>query len=62
MRVVHRVKNSQGEEFPKLQEGEEKANWDKRFKEDYTFFQLSWMVELKKQGKMIDLSKVDKGL
>ena len=61
-RVVHRLGNSQGREFSELQEGRKKESWDKRFKEEYTFFQLGQMVELKKQGKTLDLHRVNKEL
>ena len=60
-RVVHRLRNSPEREFPKLQEGKRKENWNKQFKEDYTFFQLGRMVELKRQVRTIDWPKVDEG-
>ena len=34
---------------------------DRQWKEDYMFFQLSKMIELKKKGKTIDFSRMNKG-
>ena len=55
IRIGHRLRDSQEKKFPELQEATEEESWGKRFKEDYTFFQLGRMAELKSQGRAINV-------
>ena len=62
VRVVRKVKDNQGEKFQRLQKDKEPTRLDKQLKEDYIFFQLSRMIELKKKGKTINQPRTNKGL
>ena len=61
VRVVQKMRDGQEEKFQRLQEDKESMRTNKQWKEDYMFFQLSKMIELKKKGKTVDFLRINRG-